>query len=137
VITAEWQASPSRLSTQFSPAKNTIKFMTQRSVSGSSSSSAAILNSPSARRQLPISGTVSAQQTQAHKRPNISPVQRLPEPERPQSGRFERDFVEDDEVGSGEFGKVMKVRYKSGREGEVFAVKKSKRFEGVRHRWVS
>ena len=29
---------------------------------------------------------------------------------------------------------MMKVRYKSGREGEVFAVKKSKRFEGVRHR---
>jgi len=51
-----------------------------------------------------------------------------------QSGRFEQDFVEDDEVGSGEFGKVMKVRYKSGREGEVFAVKKSKKFEGVRHR---
>jgi mitosis inhibitor protein kinase SWE1 len=70
-------------------------------------------------------------------RPNASPVQRLSEPKRPQSGRFERDFVEDDEVGSGEFGKVMKVRYKSGREGEVFAVKKSKRFEGVRHRWVS
>jgi hypothetical protein len=35
--------------------------------------------------------------------------------------------VEDDEVGGGKFGKVMKVRYKNGREGEVFAVKKSKR----------
>ncbi len=45
-------------------------------------------------------------------------------------GRFGRDFVEDDEVGSGEFGKVMK---ENGREGAVFAVK-SKRFEGVRHR---
>jgi mitosis inhibitor protein kinase SWE1 len=49
-------------------------------------------------------------------------------------GRFERDFVEDDEVGSGEFGRVMKVRYKNGREEEVFAVRKSKRFEDVRHR---
>jgi mitosis inhibitor protein kinase SWE1 len=39
--------------------------------------------------------------------------------------------VSNDEVGSGEFRKVMKVRYKSGREGEVFAVKKSKRFKGI------
>jgi len=45
-----------------------------------------------------------------------------------------RDFVEVDEVGSGEFGKVIKVRCKGGREGEMFAVKKSKMFEGMRHR---
>jgi mitosis inhibitor protein kinase SWE1 len=38
-------------------------------------------------------------------------------------------------VGSGQFGSVIKVRHKGGRlDGEVFAVKKSKRFEGVRHR---
>ncbi|KAK7692978.1 hypothetical protein QCA50_004619 [Cerrena zonata] len=50
-----------------------------------------------------------------------------------QLGRFERDFVEIDELGRGEFGRVMKARYKQGSQ-EVFAVKKSKRFEGVKHR---
>lgn len=49
-------------------------------------------------------------------------------------GRFERDFVEIDEIGSGEFGKVMKVRAKNGAEDQVWAVKRSKPFEGPRHR---
>ncbi|KAA1471705.1 hypothetical protein DENSPDRAFT_880701 [Dentipellis sp. KUC8613] len=50
-------------------------------------------------------------------------------------GKFEREFVEIAEIGSGEFGKVMKVRRKDAEAtGEVWAVKKSKRFEGVRHR---
>jgi mitosis inhibitor protein kinase SWE1 len=47
-------------------------------------------------------------------------------------GRFEREFVEIDEVGSGEFGRVIKVRRKG--HAEIFAVKKSKMFEGVKHR---
>ncbi|TBU22720.1 kinase-like domain-containing protein [Dichomitus squalens] len=52
-----------------------------------------------------------------------------------ESGRFVRDFVEIDELGSGEFGRVMKVRYKDpARCTDVFAVNKSKRFEGVKHR---
>jgi mitosis inhibitor protein kinase SWE1 len=51
-----------------------------------------------------------------------------------QPGRFEREFVAVDEVGSGEFGRVIKVRKKGGHENEVFAVKKSKTFEGGRHR---
>ncbi|KAI0674950.1 hypothetical protein C8Q78DRAFT_1182958 [Trametes maxima] len=61
---------------------------------------------------------------------------RLPEPsEEEKPGRFEREFVEIDEVGSGEFGRVLKVRYKKASRGDtVFAVKKSKRFEGVKHR---
>ncbi|KAI0790739.1 hypothetical protein C8Q75DRAFT_806130 [Abortiporus biennis] len=50
-----------------------------------------------------------------------------------QTGRFERDFVEIDELGRGEFGRVMRARYKQGSK-EVFAVKKSKRFEGAKHR---
>lgn len=61
---------------------------------------------------------------------------RLPVPsseERP--GRFEEEFVEVDELGQGEFGRVMKARYKTGSQ-EVFAVKKCKRFEGVKHRLV-
>ncbi|THH21360.1 hypothetical protein EW146_g171 [Bondarzewia mesenterica] len=48
-------------------------------------------------------------------------------------GKFEREFVEFGEAGSGQFGKVMKVRQKD-RGGQVWAIKKSKRFEGVRHR---
>ncbi|KAK2463166.1 hypothetical protein APHAL10511_004821 [Amanita phalloides] len=51
--------------------------------------------------------------------------------ERP--GRFERDFDEIDELGSGEFGKVIKVRSKKGYHG-LYAIKKSKRFEGPKHR---
>lgn len=47
-------------------------------------------------------------------------------------GRFERDFVELDELGNGEFGKVMKVRLKG--TDKVYAVKRSKQFEGVRQR---
>ncbi|KAL4080281.1 hypothetical protein V8B97DRAFT_1931361 [Scleroderma yunnanense] len=50
------------------------------------------------------------------------------------SGRFERDFAPLDEIGSGEFGKVMKVRAKNGADGQVWAVKRSKPFEGPRHR---
>lgn len=51
-----------------------------------------------------------------------------------QPGRFERDFVEIEEVGSGEFGKVIKVQQKGGDEVELYAIKKSKRFEGTKHR---
>jgi hypothetical protein len=53
-----------------------------------------------------------------------------------QPGRFERDFDEIEEVGSGEFGKVMKVKSKNGSDGVVSAVKRSKRFEGAKHRYV-
>lgn len=49
-------------------------------------------------------------------------------------GRFEREFVEVDKIGSGEFGSAIKVRYEHEEEGRVYAVKKSKRFEGIRHR---
>jgi len=50
------------------------------------------------------------------------------------AGRFEKEFVEVEQVGSGEFGRVMKVRAKHGREDKVWAVKRSKPFEGPRHR---
>ena len=57
-------------------------------------------------------------------------------------GRFEAEFVEAGEIGSGEFGKVMRVRLKSASasctadEENEWAVKRSKRFEGARHRYV-
>ncbi|KAH9855156.1 hypothetical protein C2E23DRAFT_814673 [Lenzites betulinus] len=71
---------------------------------------------------------------QVHAQPVTSG--RLPAPsEEERPGRFEREFVEIDEVGSGEFGRVLKVRYKDESHGDtVYAVKKSKRFEGVKHR---
>lgn len=49
-------------------------------------------------------------------------------------GFFEREFAEVDDLGSGEFGKVMKVRRKAARGVEVYAVKKSRQFEGSRQR---
>lgn len=53
-----------------------------------------------------------------------------------QPGRFERDFVAVDTIGTGEFSSAIKVRYKSGhgRGDQVYAVKKSNPFEGNRHR---
>lgn len=84
--------------------------------------------------------TSSVQRT-AHPRANIFPgsavrgrMSIFSAEERP--GRFQREFVEIDELGRGEFGRVMKARYESGSQ-EVFAVKKSKRFEGIKHRYVT
>lgn len=52
-----------------------------------------------------------------------------------ESGRFEREFVAVDTIGQGEFGSAIKVRYRHDHEGQVFAVKRSKHFEGNRHRY--
>lgn len=52
-----------------------------------------------------------------------------------QPSKFERDFDEIEEIGSGEFGKVMKVKSKNGSDRVVSAVKRSKRFEGPKHRY--
>ncbi|KAG5652393.1 hypothetical protein H0H81_005150 [Sphagnurus paluster] len=122
------QTTP-RIPSQFSPSKNAFRISPIRSASGSSSSSGAtVSNSPSlpASRRFPVGHT---------QRP-VPIIHRLSQPfaEEHQPGRFERDFLEYDEVGSGEFGKVIKVRCKNGDDGEVYAVKKSKRFEGPRHR---
>lgn len=51
-----------------------------------------------------------------------------------ETSRFEREFETVDELGSGEFGNVIKVRSKTGNDAQVYAIKKSKRFEGVKHR---
>lgn len=63
-------------------------------------------------------------------------------------GKFERDFdVLDEDLGSGEFGRVLKVRRKAGdgehlgirnvKDDDLYAIKKSKPIEGVKHRYVS
>jgi mitosis inhibitor protein kinase SWE1 len=110
----DWKLPPPNIPTLFEPSNNTVKVSPGRSVSGSSSSSSVTLHSPST-RHLPISGSVRS-------------------PRRPVcQGRFEREFEEVNEIGSGEFGKVMKVKRRD-EDGEVLAVKKSKRFEGLRHR---
>jgi hypothetical protein len=64
--------------------------------------------------------------------------------ERP--GKFERDFdVLDEDLGSGEFGRVLKVRRKvdeddfgsvNAKDDNVYAIKKSKPIEGVKHGYV-
>ncbi|KAF9051208.1 hypothetical protein BDZ89DRAFT_1057063 [Hymenopellis radicata] len=111
--------SPQHLS-RFSPARST------RSASGSSTSS--ILSSPTLSRVHPSPGK---------QRPSVGRKSFLPRPSLPssqdQGGRFDRDFVIVDQIGSGEFGKVIKARSKIGEE--TYAIKKSKPFEGVKHRY--
>jgi hypothetical protein len=69
----------------------------ERSISGSSSSPDATLNSPLTRRHHPAPGIT-------HRRPHAPLVEQSLESkvaEEQLPGRFERDFVEDDEVGRG------------------------------------
>lgn len=125
----DWQLPKPRIPPRLSPvAGDALGAITSRSTSGSSSSSAATLNSPSdyKRRSLAEGGGRAP-------RPGM---RRLSDSftEDQQPGRFERDFEEIEEIGSGEFGRVIKVR--KSKTGEVYAVKKSKRFEGVKHRYV-
>jgi hypothetical protein len=58
----------------------------------------------------------------------------LTEYERP--NKFETEFVTVDVLGTGEFGSALKVRHKQGNAQDVSAIKKSKRFEGVKHRYA-
>ncbi|KAK7053428.1 mitosis inhibitor protein kinase swe1 [Paramarasmius palmivorus] len=122
------QAQGSSFPVQYSPSKNRLKLSpaSARSASGSSNSSVTTLNSPTtALRTLPISGS----------RPYLSGVSRLaPSPKLARQSRYERDFVEVAEVGSGEFGKVIKVKMRNSDSAECYAIKKSKQFEGTRHR---
>lgn len=94
----------------------------------SSNSSVITLNSPTlARRQVPgpASQWLPVPSLQ-HVRPAVN--DRL--------GRFNKEFVEIDQIGSGEFGKVLKVRSKNGPSADnLWAVKRSKPFEGPRHRY--
>ncbi|KAF5370775.1 hypothetical protein D9758_001951 [Tetrapyrgos nigripes] len=119
---------PSRLPIQYSPSKNRHKFSPARSTSSSSASSATTINSPTTSlRTLPIFGGHKLQGSRTRRQSQPSYDQERP-------GRFECEFVEVAEVGSGEFGKVIKARTKTGDTNELYAIKKSKRFEGVKHR---
>ena len=119
------------------PATRTLTVETTGSRSSSNSSTIS-LNSPTIARHLP------PRSTGAHSHSPLGPRSRkmsAVEHVRTVSdaGRFEKEFVEVEQVGSGEFGRVMKVRAKHGRglQGDtVWAVKRSKPFEGPRHRCV-
>ncbi|KAI9453165.1 hypothetical protein BJY52DRAFT_1225770 [Lactarius psammicola] len=154
-----WQLPPPRIPPRMSPLKSSIPshLASDRTASSSSEASSTatttILASPTTRRLQTLSQ--SARGSGQHRRGSSehdvrmslgsigglgSTLETYAQP-----GRFEREFVEIGEVGSGEFGKVMKVRRQSdlsisgtgtgtGLGGHISAVKKSKRFEGMRHR---
>ncbi|KAI3618646.1 other wee protein kinase [Moniliophthora roreri] len=113
---------------QYSPSKNRMKLSPARSASGSSNSSVTTLNSPTtALRTLPIAGG------RPYHQANGANWLVAPSKQARQS-RYERDFIEVAEVGSGEFGKVIKAKMRNSDNGECYAIKKSKQFEGTRHR---
>ncbi len=158
----EWALPPQRVPTPASPLKHSLG-TGSRSTSGSSSSTAT--NSPTVNPSTKVTFAVPRERrasqnlsglrtpgaglfaglhaprphTHAHPARQSQPqsaVRRLSAPsDEEKPGRFLNEFVEIDEVGSGEFGRVLKVRYKNISRGDtVFAVKKSKRFEGAKHR---
>ena len=123
----DWPIPP-RVSTHISPAAaNQLNITSEKPGSRSSSNSSVItLNSPTlVRRQ--VHGSTS------HR--HIVPSLRTVPAANDKLGRFDKEFVEIDQIGSGEFGKVLKVRSKSGPSNSVSAVKRSKPFEGPRHRY--
>lgn len=107
-----------------------ITAATERSASGSSSSSGNT-SSPTKRGTGPA-------QAGPSRIPRLSLPRRMSLAEEgsqeEQISRFERDFETVDEVGSGEFGSVIKVRCKAEDDTQLYAIKKSKRFEGAKHR---
>ncbi|KAJ1304308.1 hypothetical protein OPQ81_005468 [Rhizoctonia solani] len=68
------------------------------------------------------------------RRPAQTPTQQHPAELDPEPmatlGRLEREYTTVQQIGKGTFGQVLKVE----KDGRLFAVKRSKQFEGVRHR---
>ncbi|KXN85340.1 Mitosis inhibitor protein kinase wee1 [Leucoagaricus sp. SymC.cos] len=126
----DWQLPKPRIPAMFSQAPQlSFKPTSARSASGSSNSSTVTISPTDRSRHLAISGsrcTVPRARSATGRSSEFTAEE--------QSGRFGREFVELAEVGCGEFGKVIKVRRKTGDDSEVCAIKKSKRFEGARHR---
>ncbi|OCH95090.1 hypothetical protein OBBRIDRAFT_831194 [Obba rivulosa] len=158
----DWRMPPPRIPTPGSPLKGHIHSMSSQSTSVSTYPTSTATNSPTvaavARHALvrePSTGeptpmraptllldpTLDRPHTHAHPaRTSHFALRATPPSEEEQPGRFGREFEELDELGSGEFGKVIKVGYQDGvrrppgADADVYAVKKSKRFEGVKHR---
>lgn len=126
----DWQLPKPRMPAMFSPVpQSSLKLIPDRSASGSSTSSTVTISPTDRSRYLTISSSRRAvpRARSATRRSSEFTAEE-------QCGRFEREFAELAEVGSGEFGKVIKVRRKTGDDSEVCAIKKSKRFEGTKHR---
>ncbi|KAJ7072194.1 kinase-like domain-containing protein [Mycena amicta] len=120
----DWHLPKSHRPIQFSPSNNALNLSPGRSASSSSSASTISIGSPTGARYMPDSRHPLT--------PRANSVRRLSDQSVERVGYFERAFEEMDELGSGEFGKVIKVRSRT--PHMEYAVKKSKRFEGVRHR---
>ncbi|KAJ7045667.1 kinase-like domain-containing protein [Mycena alexandri] len=108
----------------FSPSNDALNLSPGRSSTTSAS------RSPSGARYVPVQARGAPVPVAEQTRPGA--VRRLSDQAVERAGYFERAFEEVDELGSGEFGKVIKVRSRA--HHTEYAVKKSKRFEGVRHR---
>ncbi|KAG9316277.1 hypothetical protein JVU11DRAFT_2307 [Chiua virens] len=118
-----------RVPTHISPVTTAqLQIASEKSGSRSSSNSSVItVNSPTlVRRQ--VVGSTSQRLPVSPLHPHARPVASN------KLGHFDNEFVEIDQIGSGEFGKVLKVRSKNGFPNSVWAVKRSKPFEGPRHR---
>lgn len=135
---------PPRIPAQFSPLNKNLRIASdQRSISSSSTSTSTV-NSPTSPRFYHPTASVKRRNGPSPFKPRYSNVT-VSSDERP--GKFEADFaVIDDDLGSGEFGRVLKVRRivaddeefisMTSKDENVFAVKKSKPMEGVKHRCV-
>ena len=140
----EWHLPPPRIpNLQLSASKPGRLSSDQRSTSSSSTST---ITSPTSPRFF----------KSGRRPPGPSPLKQrtciwftqpvVPGDERP--GKFEREFdVLDEDLGSGEFGRVLKVRRKAEgdddfgttkvKDNDLYAIKKSKPIEGVKHRYLS
>jgi len=139
--TDEWHLPPPRIpNLQLSASKAGRLSSDQRSASSSSNST---ITSPTSPRFLksgrrPIGPSPLKQRTCIrYAQPVVSGDER--------PGKFERDFdVLDEDLGSGEFGRVLKVRRKAdddddfgsmnAKDDNMYAIKKSKSIEGAKHR---
>jgi len=142
----EWRLPPPRIpNLQLSASKPGRLSNDQRSTSSSSNSTITSPTSPrlfkSERR--PIGPSPLKQRTCIRYAQPMASGDECP-------GRFERDFdVLDEDLGSGEFGRVLKVRRKAdddddddfgsmnAKDDDVYAIKKSKTIEGAKHRYVT
>ncbi|KAJ7647180.1 hypothetical protein FB45DRAFT_892646 [Roridomyces roridus] len=118
---------------RFSPSNNNAHNLSPGRSASSSSSAASTLGSPTGARCLPAHAHEQRRPPTPKRSAAGSIVRRLSDRAVERVGYFQRAFEQVDELGSGEFGKVIKVRSRGTRPTE-YAVKQSKRFEGVRHR---
>lgn len=133
---ADWYLPKPKFPLRLSPSSDALgKGSTSRSTSGSSSCS--VTSSPTSSRVKISNSNANAARSRLPRQSLVNLRRFSDVYTEEQPGRFERDFDEIEEFGSGEFGRVFKVRSKNKNEDKgVYAVKKSKQFEGTKHRYV-